>query len=190
MQNAIDLIKESNEILLTGHLRADGDCLGAQIVLYYALSKLGKKVQIMLPNLPDQRYGFLEQQTPWSIYDDELPSYDLLIACDCNELPRLGGMVPQICSWPRSTRGRTTPASTARRWTSASPHSPASTTAPVPRPAQQASVSTDVCADVASPAPIVKLAGGPGALLFGGVWGEEPPAKKKKLYLGWPNSAR
>ncbi|MDP6964127.1 MAG: DHHA1 domain-containing protein, partial [Planctomycetota bacterium] len=62
----------------------------------YALSKLGKKVQIMLPNLPDQRYGFLEQQTPWSIYDDELPSYDLLIACDCNELPRLGGMVPQI----------------------------------------------------------------------------------------------
>ena len=55
MQQAVSLIKSSSSILLTGHLRADGDCLGAQIVLYHALSAMGKDVQIMLPNLPDQR---------------------------------------------------------------------------------------------------------------------------------------
>ena len=96
MQQAISLIKSSQSILLTGHLRADGDCLGAQIVLFYALQALGKDVQIMLPNEPDQRYGFLESQTPWQVFDGALPEYDLLIACDCNELPRLGDMVPLI----------------------------------------------------------------------------------------------
>ena len=96
MQQAVSLIKSSSSILLTGHLRADGDCLGAQIVLYHALSAMGKDVQIMLPNMPDQRYGFLEQKTPWKIFDGELPEYDLLIACDCNELGRLGDMVPEI----------------------------------------------------------------------------------------------
>ena len=50
----------------------------------------------MLPNPPDQRYGFLEEQTAWQIFDKELPEYDLLVACDCNELPRLGDMVPLI----------------------------------------------------------------------------------------------
>ncbi len=83
MQQAIDLINSSQSILLTGHLRADGDCLGAQIVLYYVFKNLGKEVQIMLPNPPDQRYGFLEEQTAWQIFDKELPEYDLLVACDC-----------------------------------------------------------------------------------------------------------
>lgn len=96
MQQAVSLIQSSSSILLTGHLRADGDCLGAQIVLYHALTALGKDVQIMLPNMPDQRYGFLEEQTPWQVFDSVLPDYDLLIACDCNELSRLGEMVPQI----------------------------------------------------------------------------------------------
>ncbi|MFT7516331.1 MAG: phosphoesterase RecJ-like protein [Myxococcota bacterium] len=96
MQQAIALIQSSKSILLTGHLRADGDCLGAQIVLFYALQALGKEVQIMLPNAPDQRYGFLEQKTSWQVFDGTLPDYDLLIACDCNELARLGDMVPLI----------------------------------------------------------------------------------------------
>lgn len=96
MQDPIALIKESQNVLLTGHLRADGDCLGAQIVLFYVMKALGKEVQIMLPNLPDGRYGFLETQTPWSVFDGELPDYDLLIACDCNEPARLGEMTPEI----------------------------------------------------------------------------------------------
>lgn len=79
-------------MLLSGHLRADGDCLGAQSVIYHALKQMGIEVEVMLPNAPDDRYGFLEAHTPWTLYDGKLPEADLLIVCDCNTLSRLGEM--------------------------------------------------------------------------------------------------
>lgn len=92
MQEAIQLIKSSQKILLSGHLRADGDCLGAQSVMYHALKKMGKEVEVMLPNPPDGRYGFLESHTPWTLFSGTLPEADLLLVCDCNQLNRLGDM--------------------------------------------------------------------------------------------------
>ncbi|MDA0666623.1 MAG: DHH family phosphoesterase [Planctomycetota bacterium] len=92
MQEAIQLIESSQKILLSGHLRADGDCLGAQSVMYHALKKMGKEVEVMLPNPPDGRYGFLEAHTPWTLFNGTLPKADLLLVCDCNQLNRLGSM--------------------------------------------------------------------------------------------------
>ncbi|MCP4093922.1 MAG: hypothetical protein GY747_10785 [Planctomycetes bacterium] len=92
MLEAVSLVKESRRVLLSGHLRADGDCLGAQSVIFHALKQLGKEVEVMLPNAPDNRYGFLEAHTPWTLYDGKLPEADLLIVCDCNTLDRLGSM--------------------------------------------------------------------------------------------------
>ena len=92
MKEAVSLVKKSQRILLSGHLRADGDCLGAQSVVYHALRQLGKQVEVMLPNAPDNRYGFLEAHTPWTLFAGTLPPADLLIVCDCNQLDRLGAM--------------------------------------------------------------------------------------------------
>lgn len=92
MSEALQLIQNSSRILLSGHLRADGDCLGAQSVLFHVLRGLGKEVEVMLPNPPDGRYGFLEAHTPWSLFEGTLPEADLLIVCDCNQLDRLGRM--------------------------------------------------------------------------------------------------
>ncbi|MDP7062588.1 MAG: DHH family phosphoesterase [Planctomycetota bacterium] len=92
MLEAVNLVTESRRVLLSGHLRADGDCLGAQSVVYHALKRMGKEVEVMLPNAPDGRYGFLEAHTPWTLYDGKLPEADLLIVCDCNTLRRLGEM--------------------------------------------------------------------------------------------------
>ncbi len=92
MQSAAELLRRSRKILLSGHLRADGDCLGAQVVLFHALRELGKEVQILLPDLPDSRYGFLEAHTPWKIWEGTLPEADLLVVCDCNQISRLGVM--------------------------------------------------------------------------------------------------
>ena len=92
MRDAIRLIESSERILLSGHLRADGDCLGAQSVLFHMFRAMGKQVEVMLPNPPDGRYGFLEAHTPWTLYDGNLPEADLLLVCDCNQLDRLGAM--------------------------------------------------------------------------------------------------
>ena len=92
MRDAIRLIESSERILLSGHLRADGDCLGAQSVLFHMFRAMGKQVEVMLPNPPDGRYGFLEAHTPWTFYDGNLPEADLLLVCDCNQLDRLGAM--------------------------------------------------------------------------------------------------
>jgi len=92
MKQAAELLRRSRTILLSGHSRADGDCLGAQIVLFHALRALGKEVQIMLPDAPDARYGFLEARTPWKIWDGVLPAADLLVVSDCNQISRLGVM--------------------------------------------------------------------------------------------------
>lgn len=92
MQRAVELVQRSERILLSGHLRADGDCLGAQSVLYHALLALGKQPQLLLPDPPDGRYGFLRAHTPWSEWEGSLPEADLLVVCDCNHLGRLGAM--------------------------------------------------------------------------------------------------
>ncbi|MBT3340492.1 MAG: hypothetical protein HN405_06105 [Planctomycetes bacterium] len=89
---AIQLLRECQTPLIAGHLRADGDCLGSAIALSQVLRDMGKEPQIMMPDEPDGRYGFLAAHTPWLIFEDELPEHDLFIVCDCSVLPRLGRM--------------------------------------------------------------------------------------------------
>jgi phosphoesterase RecJ-like protein len=92
MQQAVELVRNSQRILLSGHLRADGDCLGAQSVLYHAFLALGKEPTLLLPDPPDERFEFLRAHTPWSEWQGSLPEHDLLVVCDCNQLNRLGAM--------------------------------------------------------------------------------------------------
>lgn len=92
MQQAVELVRNSQRILLSGHLRADGDCLGAQSVLYHAFLALGKEPMLLLPDPPDERFEFLRAHTPWAEWQGTLPEHDLLVVCDCNQLGRLGAM--------------------------------------------------------------------------------------------------
>jgi phosphoesterase RecJ-like protein len=94
MSAALDLIRNSQRVLVAGHLRADGDSLGAAIVIARGLRALGKQVELVLPDPPDGRYGFLEAETSWALYAGEgsLPAHDLAIVCDCSQLDRLGAM--------------------------------------------------------------------------------------------------
>lgn len=94
MSAALDLIRNSQRVLVAGHLRADGDSLGAAIVVARGLRALGKQVELVLPDPPDGRYGFLEAETAWTLYGGtgSLPEHDLAIVCDCSQLDRLGAM--------------------------------------------------------------------------------------------------
>ncbi|MFQ5748999.1 MAG: bifunctional oligoribonuclease/PAP phosphatase NrnA [Planctomycetota bacterium] len=98
----LDILRTHSRFLLTGHLRADGDCLGAEGVLYHALAGMGKKVWVINPDPPDGRYGFLQEHFPFSIYRDEedLPEFDVLLVCDCSSLGRLGPMGKKVSRRP------------------------------------------------------------------------------------------
>lgn len=100
MSHALDLIRASQRILVAGHLRADGDSLGAAIVMVRGLRAMGKQAELILPDPPDGRYGFLERRTPWSLYagSGSLPEHDLVIVCDCSQLDRLGAMGAELDS--------------------------------------------------------------------------------------------
>lgn len=100
MTSAADLIRASQRILVSGHLRADGDSLGAAIALARGLRALGKEVSLLMPDPPDGRYGFLEEETPWQIYDAArgLPEHDLVLVCDCSQLDRLGAMGEEVAA--------------------------------------------------------------------------------------------
>ncbi len=98
MKDAIELIQSSKSIIVSGHLRADGDCLGTESVVYHLCKALGKKVRIINPDQPDSRYSNLYEHTPYEVWTDgaELPEHDLFIVCDCAVPERLGELALEV----------------------------------------------------------------------------------------------
>lgn len=69
-QAAVDLINKSNNILITSHIRPDGDACGSIEALSDALTALGKKTKtVMLSQIP-QWYEFLFDRIPPIIGSD------------------------------------------------------------------------------------------------------------------------
>ena len=54
-----ELLLSFSEITLITHIRPDGDTLGSAYALYNALSKKGKRVQVVCDNEISPRYRFL-----------------------------------------------------------------------------------------------------------------------------------
>ena len=48
MNNIIDEIKVSNNIVLLCHINPDGDAIGSTLAMYESLKKLGKDVDVLI----------------------------------------------------------------------------------------------------------------------------------------------
>lgn len=55
----VDRLRTARSLILSTHRHADGDGLGAQIALYYALRKIGKDVRVVNVDTPARKYDFL-----------------------------------------------------------------------------------------------------------------------------------
>jgi len=100
LQKAFELIKNSNNILVTTHARPDGDACGSMAALSTALTTAGKNVKILVLSDIPQWYKFLFQQEPIVLDKDitipkliagELISPDLTIIVDTNSNNQLPG---------------------------------------------------------------------------------------------------
>lgn len=87
-------LEENDRFLLTTHVHPDGDGLGSEIGLYYALKDLGKEVRILNHNLAPRQYDFLDQDGIIEIFDPSihrtyLENVQVCVVLDVGEWNRL-----------------------------------------------------------------------------------------------------
>jgi len=89
MQQAIDLIKSSESILILTHKNPDGDSVGSVLGLASALEGIGKNVKCFSKDAIPDVFGFLPNVS--KIKDQTVPKkYDLVILLDCALFSRAG----------------------------------------------------------------------------------------------------
>jgi len=93
-QKAVELIEKSQNILITTHIKPDGDACGSMAAIYEALAALGKKAQVLLLTELPQWYEHLFTQKPMMLKDfkQNKPAFDLLIIVDTNSYSQLEGL--------------------------------------------------------------------------------------------------
>lgn len=100
-QEALDLLTGARRVLLTGHQRPDGDCIGAQAALSRILEARGQMVTILNPDPPEAQYGYLSEHVDYGSDDGgEIPEHDLLVLLDCSEISRTGQLAERFSAAP------------------------------------------------------------------------------------------
>jgi phosphoesterase RecJ-like protein len=81
-------IQAAHRVLVTSHVRPDGDAIGSSLALSLALIDAGKKVQVVLADgLPD---GFKFLPGAEMIRTHGEGEFDLIVSLDCSDLERIG----------------------------------------------------------------------------------------------------
>ena len=85
----LDTIRASESVCVVGHIRPDGDCVGSQLGLGYALQAAGKKVTVWNEDPIPKKLSFLD---PKHLLAQPVAGrkLDCVIATDCASYERLG----------------------------------------------------------------------------------------------------
>jgi phosphoesterase RecJ-like protein len=91
IDRVLEAIRAGETFCVVGHIRPDGDCIGSQLGLTYALQNEGKKVWCWNQDPMPQKLAFLD---PKKILQPPAPghSFDCVIATDSASLERLGSV--------------------------------------------------------------------------------------------------
>lgn len=94
-------IEESERIVLTCHVRPDGDAIGSTLGMLHLLSALGKKATVVVPDQPPKSLAFLPGFTDICIFTRHeeysrrlIAEADLIICSDFNKLMRQDTLAP------------------------------------------------------------------------------------------------
>ena len=99
MLELMRFVNEATTIAIAGHVRPDGDCVGACLGLYNYLSEntQGKQIDVYLESVP-AAFSFLKNTAAAISEAKQDVSYDLFIALDCGSRDRLGFTEEMFCS--------------------------------------------------------------------------------------------
>lgn len=101
MEHITERIRKAQSIILSTHRQCDGDGLGAQMGLYFALKKIGKNVRIINVDATPKKYRFLEPDKHIQYFESnsQLPkSVDLTLIFDTNDERLLAPLFPHLKS--------------------------------------------------------------------------------------------
>ena len=87
MSNIYKEILDSNSILLLAHESPDGDAIGSLMGMYHMLISLNKKVDVVVPEMPET---FLFLNSIEKVITKSDNEYDLAIVLDCANKERIG----------------------------------------------------------------------------------------------------
>ena len=89
LDRIVQTIRDSDTLCIVGHIRPDGDCIGSQLGLAYALKNAGKKVTVWNEDRLPRKLAFLD---PDRLLDTPKQGnkFDCVIATDCASFERLG----------------------------------------------------------------------------------------------------
>ncbi len=89
LDNILEEIKKADNIVLLTHENPDGDAVGSSLAMLMVLEKMGKKVDLIIPELP-RVYQFLPSAEKIKKEGKNEP-YDLAIAVDTATIKMLNG---------------------------------------------------------------------------------------------------
>lgn len=97
------MIQESTRVVLTCHVRPDGDAIGSTLGLWHLLRSLGKEATVIVPDKPPVSLAFLPGFKDIGVYtshpeycDKTVENSDLIICCDFNKPSRQDSLAPLI----------------------------------------------------------------------------------------------
>lgn len=95
INKVIEIIENSQNILLTSHISPDGDSITSMLALYYILTSLGKNCKMIIDDEVPYLYDFLENYKYIKRYSPSMPKkykFDLAIVIDCGDYSRVEGV--------------------------------------------------------------------------------------------------
>lgn len=97
------LIEESERVVLTCHVRPDGDAIGSTLGLYHLLRQLGKETTVVVPDKAPANLSFLPGFKDIAVYtchaqycEKTVGNADLIVCCDFNTPSRQDSLAPLI----------------------------------------------------------------------------------------------
>lgn len=101
------LINDANNIVLTGHIRPDGDAVGSTLAMSRYLRSLGKNTTVIYPNRYPEFYSWIPGIKDAVIFEEKpelatklIAASDLHICLDYNQLSRISAVRPIVESHP------------------------------------------------------------------------------------------
>jgi nanoRNase/pAp phosphatase (c-di-AMP/oligoRNAs hydrolase) len=98
---ALRELRRARSVIMTTHVKPDGDALGSIAALRRWLLAEGKTVQVIVPTAPSPKYGFLDPEGAVQVADRDvdvaaLPPPDLVCVVDTCTWLQLEGMEPLV----------------------------------------------------------------------------------------------
>lgn len=97
------IIKNSERVVLTCHVRPDGDAIGSTLGLWHLLRTLGKDATVVIPDKAPSYLAFLPGFKEIAVYtshkefcETTVSESDLIICCDFNTMSRQDALAPVV----------------------------------------------------------------------------------------------